>query len=731
VETQKTVIQAKPVTLSHDDQQAIITFVKDCETKGRRDRKKYIDHAKQCEDAYHCRMEPIDDPELDWMSNECLPWAYDASDSWKAHIHTTTIPKQDQIFTIAGRTQEDHPGADVMQKYLEYRFERNKFRSQLGKAYDDLKIKNHCCLKVYWKEDYTVEYNWVDKPVTETQIYNHPEMGEMPVEVQTGTKRVRDPKEVVVFNNVWIDVIDLDNFVMFPIRGDITKTTRIHTTYRPYEDLIASTESKENNYFNLSEISLDDEDDSVDGMDKDDSQDLPKGVTKGLKIKEAWIHRVKIGDKVYRNYIATIINDKVLVRFQPFPPGAPRSSFVFMALRPDGDCFYGYGLNSKGLGILRAANKKFNGWIDEGVLTQHGAHKYYDDGVYNPNNVVRRPGAQIKLAGPESVAANLVPLVDNPAGMQDAQVELAALKVEFETVTVPKVVKGMIETGQDHTATEISQAQNNSNGKMHIDAFNINDDLLLPTLELAYQAIYDRAQWDETVQEDIRVITQPKDPATGQPMGELPILPLPEVDIKIVGYQNVIRKQEQLAGMGQAMPLLAQSPAGKYLKWDNVGEDTLRMLELDTSRLYMNEDERKNVDAGAQKQNDDAMAQQQHQQELLIQKEVMTLQLQKEKQDQDYELKKIELELKRIDIEAKYMVGNAELELAAEAQDFDNLMGVAQQSHTEQTSQHQQDMASQQQGHQQAMDQHSAQMSEQQAALAEKTALQKDKQKGE
>jgi len=664
LETQKTVIQAKPVTLSMEAQESIKTHILDCWNKGKADREPYETHWKECEDAYHCRMPKIESPELDWMSNECLPWAFDAAESWYAHIHSTTIPKNDQIFTISGRTDEDHPGAEVMQKYLEYRFERNHYAQQLGKAYDSLKTKNHACLKVYWKEETTVEYPWVDEPVM--GIAQDPITGEI-IEEQVGTKKVRKPQETTYFNNVWIDVVPIENFVMYPIRGDFNQTTRIQETHKFYEDLMAS--ANKTNYFNLNELSLDDEQQEV----KQEGKKTPKG----LNIKEAWIHRIVIDGKVYRNYVATLVNDKTLIRFQPFPPGCPKSPYVFMALRPDGDCFYGYGLNSKGLGILRAANRIFNSKLDEIYLRIHPPTKYYEDSVFNPNNVINRPGALIKVTK-EGMQDQLIPLMQDMSPLQIAYQEVAELKVEFETVTVPKVVKGMIEVGGNNTATEITQAQNNSSGKMHIDAFNINDKLIKPVLELSYQAIYDRLQFDDTIYQEIQEITQPKDEA-GNPLAELPVVPLPNMDIKVVGYQNVIRKQEQLMGIAQALPQIGQSPAGKYLNWVNVAEDTFQLMDLDRDRLLMNEEERAEVD-----ERDQQAAEEEKQ--LLIAKEQEELRLKAEKQQQDFQIKLAELEIKKMELQLKFQ----------------------QQAHTE------------------AMGQHNAQMSERTAQLSEFQAQNKE-----
>lgn len=689
MEAQNSIIQAKPVTLSSNDQEAIITFVKDAWDKGIKARKQYIDHAKECEDAYHCRMEPIESPELDWMSNICLPWAYDAADSWFAHIHSTTIPRNDQIFTISGRTEEDHPGADIMQKYLEYRFERNDYSKQLGLAYQDLARRNHAALKVYWRTDTTVEYPWVDEPI---MGQGFDEMG-MPATVQIGSKKVRKPKTRTTFDNVWVDVIDLDNFVMFPIHGALNKTTRMHQTYRYYEDLKADAAAGKNNYFNIDQITQDDErtsDAPEDRGERDETLTTDEKKPKGLRIKEAWIDRVVIDGKVYRNYVATIVNDKTLIRFQPFPPGCPDSPFVFMALRPDGNCLYGYGLNSKGLGILKKANQLFNAWMDEAELTKHGAWKYFDDGTFNPHNVVRRPGAMIKMGSFESVERNLIPLME-PNKEQQVMMDLAALKAEFESVTVPAVVKGLIQADREHTATEQNLAQNNSSGKMHIDAFNINDGIIALTLALTYQAIYDRVQEElmtdgtgPTIQE-IQAVCQPKDPQTQAPLEELPILPLPEVDIKIVGYQNVIRKQEQLQNMAAAIPQIAQTPAAAYLKWDNLAEDTFRLMDLDKDRLLLSADDRK-------KQDENMRNQQEEEKQLLIQQEVAKIDLEQQKLAQDFQIKQQELMLKA-------------QELALKAKEIECNCQAKQEQAAQQADQ---------QEHQKSMDVHSARMAEKQ-----------------
>lgn len=674
---------SREVKLSADDEQLIVNYVVDCKKKGRDARKRYQDDWTACERAYHCEPDPINDEELEWQSNKCLPWAYDSVESWYAHMHSTLIPRNDKIFTVSGKTREDDPGAEVMQDYLEFRFDRNKFPEQFGKALKQLGIKNHTCVKLFWKEDKRVSYQW--EPVTE-----------LDADGNLVEKKVRVPQEYTTFNNVWMDVVDIENFVMYPIHGDINRTTRIHTTFRFLEELKADAEAGNTPYFNINKLDLKDEKDCADDqrpVTPANTEKISKRAEKtfqGLKIDEAWIHRVKIGDKVYKNYIATIVNEKTLIRFQPNPYDQGESPFIWLALKPDGDCLYGYGLNSKGIQILQAANYLFNHNLDELKIKLHPPHLYWDDGVFNPYNVVTRPGAMVRMAGADSVQANMRPLYQTFEPNQAAMVAIEALKVEFETVTVPKVVKGLIETRTGGTtATEIAQAQNNSSGKMHVDAFHVNENLLLRIMERTYSLIHQQLFVDPSILEEIARVTQEaaetitEDPTTGEPLPpeqyitvekpiealveELPqFLPLPEVDIKVVGYQNQIRKQEQLAATSEVLGQLAQSPAAMFIKWDGVAEQACELADLDKDRILMSQDERRETQRQQEQQ-----AEQQQQMVQMIEGEKMALDRLKE--EGKLEIDRMKVALQELDIRLKYGLQARQQEQQAEQFDMQQL----------------------------------------------------------
>ena len=628
MELQKTVIQSQQIKLTDNDQNEIVKFVKQCWDSGKQDRVTYEQHWAKCEKAFLCQSEPVNHPEMKWVSTKFLPWAADAVKSFLAHIKSTTMPKDDQIFTINGRENDDDDGALVMQEYLEYRFEENRFPDQLGAALDQLAKKNHTCMKVYWREDVVISHEWQQNvdPLT-----GQPFMAKRPV-------------EKVGFNNVWIDVIDINNFVMYPIYGDFNKTTRIHESYQFYEDLIATSEAKPGVYFNLNEITLDDENKTINpGRKEENYENQNSQRHKGLNIKEAWIHRIKIKDKVYRNYVATIVNDKTLIRFAPNPYLDGRSPFVWMCTEPDNDCLYGYGLLSKGLDLLYAANEMFNDHLNAMAIYRNQPHKFWDDGIFNPSNVICRPGAMIEMTQESVTAGNVMPLIPNLAPQQQTLVDIETLKREFEAVTVPAVVKGIIETQRQNTATEISHAQNNSSGKMHIDAFEINQKILKPALELSYMLIYDRIHIDPRVAKEIQEITK-----------KLPNpLPLPDVDIKIVGYQNVIRKQEQAQNMNTFITTAMQSPWAKFLKGYKILEKGAQLLDLDASEILLDQEQREAIEAQEQAAQEAVQRQQELVQQLEIQKQTEELRLKAEKQQQDFQIKIAELELKRQELDMK------------------------------------------------------------------------------
>lgn len=644
MEQQTNIVQPQQAELTDDVQTKIVNFVLEAEKKGREARKKYQDDWSECLRLYNCEPDPVTDPQMAEFTNLVLPWAYDAVESAYSYMHSAMIPRNDKIFNFEGRTNEDHPGVEVMEQYTQQVMERARLSDQFGRALRQLLQKNHTCVKTFWKTDIHVGYEWQVGP--------------------DGVER-RLPVEDKSYNGVWFDVVDIDNFVFYPCHGDINKATRIHVTFRFLEELKTDAQSGNSPYFNIDKLTSADEE-----REKPWDEDKDKKTYQGVKLKEAWIHRLKIGDKVYNNYIATIAADKTLVRFQPNPYPGGESPFIWIPLMPDGDSNLGYGFLSRGKQILKAATLLFNMRLDEEKVKLHKPHVFWDDSVFNPYNVITRPGAMIQMSQDSVQGGNLRPLMDDLSHLALSFQEVAELKAEFESVTVPKVVKGLLEAG-NRTATEIQGASNNASGKMHTLGFYINENLLKPLIERVYLLLHTKIakEKDQDVIVDFarctqEATTQEQDPQTGQvfqvplPVEEMvaklpEVLPLPEVDVKVIGYQNSVRKEETLMALAQITPQMVDSPMGPYLKWDAMAEVIFENADLDKARLLKDAEERAAVDQQNQQMQEQQIQAQQAQLQMQMQMQAQQIELERFKEEakaandqQNTALKELELELK-------------------------------------------------------------------------------------
>lgn len=595
---------------------------------------KYKSDWEACEKQYNCIPAELEGEGLEWQSNIMLPWAYDAVESAFSHLHQTMLPRDEQVFDIGGRTQEDHDGASDMQKYLEHRLDENAFGSKFGIALKQLLIKNHTCVKKYWKRDSVTAHRWTEED----------------------GKKVRQPEEMTTFNGVYYDVVDVDNFWFFPTYGEFKDATQVHRTFKTKAEIKKIAQSGKVNYINMDKVDkLEDQKISLDSNDNSKHQ-------QGLKVDEVWFKEVTIDKETYYNYIATIVDESTIIRFQPNPSPNGETPFIWMCANPDGvNNNLGYGLLSKGRQILIAASEMVNNRLNELRIKIHGNYLYWQDETFNPFQIISQAGALIPMDKESVTEGNLRPLNPLIEQVQIAYAEVAELKAEYESVTVPKVVKGMMEAG-NRTATEIQGVTNNSSGKLHVFAHRTNSGLLKPMIEGGYEMYYDKLHEDDSVREEMARLTQKAVKIEKTESGEeisipVPIevmvaqlpkfLPLPEVDVKVVGYQNTIKKQEALANLDALTARLMQTPAAKYMQWYEMAEDAVRLGELDKNRLLVDSDKRKEIDEGEAKAA-------QTEKQLLIMKEKTELDIEKFKEEQKAKIDMKMAELKEMELLLRY-----------------------------------------------------------------------------
>lgn len=658
METQTHTDSSEEVQLTPQEQAKIVNAVTMGEKKGKDARKAADDDGNECYNAYICKQEKSEEIKMQWRSNAYLPWCRDAIDATYAYLIANMFPRNEDLFSLKGRTQEDHPGVKVMEEYISYLFRQNDFADQFKKAIKQGLTRNHTAMKGYWRDEKKVTYEWVDG--------------------EDGVKR-KQPKEITVYNNVWFDVVPLKNFHFFPISGDYNKTLRVHTTWRFKEELLEQAKAGQVPYFNMDIIAGERDDatsagsfwkpptESPDDGDKED---------KGLKVSEAYFHRLNIDGRIFNNYIATVVNDKTLIRFQPNPYGMGKCPILFTAINPLDDSLVGDGILSPGLSLQYAGNAVFNMKLDELKAKLYGSYVYWDDEVFDADNFLAVPAGLVEMSQESVTQGNLRPVNPHLEHLAIVYSEIAEIKAEFESVTVPPVVKGMLAT-QDNTATAETYAQNNASGKMHVIA-GTNNKILREAVEMTYDLIYQRMQFDPRVKEDIARVTQEAIEtitvdADGQPLPEpftrelspqelvakLPqFIPVAEIDIEVIAYQNQVRRQEELVNMERAIPQMMANPEMAALhKMYDTAEAVYESLQLDPERFLVTKEEA----AQAQEQQQAAMQQaqalveEQQRSEIEMNKQKMQLELLKEQHQAVVDEKKLEIEMLKLQMEQQRM----------------------------------------------------------------------------
>jgi hypothetical protein len=202
-------------------------------------------------------------------------------------------------------------------------------------------------------------------------------------------------------------------------------------------------------------------------------------------------------------------------------------------------------------------------------LKLNGQWKYEEDGVFNPQAFVSRPGGTVKVGNLE----NLVPLQPN-LNLNVGFAEINSLKGEYEeTSGVTKYSKGSESTGKTRTAREAILLQQAGNKKFTRIAKHLNDTALTKTVELVYLLVRQFGNPEEISR------------YTGVPIEQIDInIPLSMLDFKITGLQTSLLKQQNIENTERFVTGVARTPGGQYLRWDVLTKNYYKLLGFENSQ---------------------------------------------------------------------------------------------------------------------------------------------------
>lgn len=620
------------------EQQVILTYVKQTWDKGIKARAEWMPQWREAFRAYRAAKDVPKSPRVK-QTKLMMPWAYTAIESWTAYQYANTWPNDQKVFSVVGRNRDDHPLGELCEKLLKYQADTGEWEG-LWEQFLRLAGLAPLAVKVRWDDE----------------------------------ARCVLPEH-----------LPLKDFGFYPIKGKWCHATKIHQTYRFYEDLVGQHRQlgEASPYFNIEKITLEDEE-----RDQDQAKAaLENEKREGLCIKEAWIPRLKYQNPtdgqtvVLRDVIATTVNDKWLIRLQQNPFGQYKTPFIWFVLIPDADpedpTQLGHGLLHRALDMHKAASMLRSMHVD-GLKKLIYPQWIYNakDGTFDPNRIINTPGGFHAADKPMELLAPLDADIVSKAQVSNQEIE--ALKIEFEEATIPRMVKGQLDEGV-RTATEVAQTQQNASNVGGQQSKKISERLLKPILALALEILNSRMAVDEALRYELAKAVNEGTVMTEQ--GPVPVsddellasfpttLPTDDVDIVVQGYQNVANKMETAQALQAVIPQMIEGPMADQLNWDELPKVVFEATGLDKDRLLLPPDQVQANRQARQEQEQQAaqVAAQQQQatidaQSKIADAEVLKVQLQHEAKMAEIELKRLELELKYQQEQAKMMLDAAKPE---------------------------------------------------------------------
>jgi hypothetical protein len=536
-------------------QRKVVNIVVENFENGEKERQEKEQVWLRCFRAYNQYIDRAKYKRMPWRSKLPVGWSFEAVEAFVVEMMDLMFPDDVRFFKVGAANENDaaqQQNSDYMTRYMQYKYGDMDFITTIQLWLKQLGIIGNSALKVYWRKD-----------VREGIVTSQDEMtGEMMAERQ----------EIPVYDAPYVEVIDMKDFIVYPAaNARLDNCMLIHRIRKPLDEV------KQNPmYSNTDQLTANDQVGSSDekrtsykrevstafGIDDSACDD------KVIELLEAWGDFVIEGVR-YRNYVATVANGRVLLRFQPNPYELGLKPFVFTTLRPVPNQNYGLGIIEPALSLHSMGASITNMMLDNMKQALNGQWKYEPDGIFLPAEFMSKPGALHAVAD----VNNLVPLENNanfPVGFQ----ELNTIKGEFEQATsVTQYSKGSESVSKNRTAREaMAIAGANSKQFVHM-AKHLNRTGMEKVVKLTYLLL---KQFEDPRKILDYVGWQPK-PET--PM--MPQVPMDQMRVHITGLDAAIQQETAAENIQTAMTGIARTPAMNSANWPELTMRLLKSLNIE------------------------------------------------------------------------------------------------------------------------------------------------------
>lgn len=448
-------------------------------TKWDQDRETQIDMARKIMAETYLNQTPRKFPKgLEWKSDVKLNALYNIKRAKKSVIWREMWSNTAQMFDVRGTNEQTEKMAKEQKAAIVDALEKMEVGKQYDQAIDDLYDIGEMIFKTDWEQR---------KKIVKRQKKNIGFILQNIVKNMTGAGYVQaefKDVEIPYYENARVETISPLMFVFDHTKYKLKNKSSWDSIIKIYKRFDTLENIKSNGVYKLTQEQLNDLTLSAESTEENkELVDLRDESEFGGQYSILYAHGdFKIGDKIYKNYIAEVVDNRFLVRFEENPMYI--NPFILCALEYDP-------LTKRGISPLKSAygmckkqedlaNVGFDVqelsanppcWIDEDLLDENNTDK---DG-----NIPLAPGKYTEV--PHSFSGQFPqPFQFSASGISDL---LGLLDQKIADISsVSSVMYGNIENSK-RTATELSLADKGSSSQAGKELDTINQDLTIPMIK--------------------------------------------------------------------------------------------------------------------------------------------------------------------------------------------------------------------------------------------------------
>jgi hypothetical protein len=448
-------------SLDEQDEKDIIRYVTQKFTDFKEARRTKEKKWNECIRAFLSKHDSVAESGQKWHSNIYVPLSYEAATNIYSMLKSTIFPTDSAFFSVDCYTPGVKVQGDIIKSLLLNQLDEINFITRFGAFLKQLVIIGNSAAAVYWKKTSRIEKE--NQNTSSDRTHKSPPGYDV---------------ERLIYDGPVFETINMYDIVFDPSIPRWQEGLVIHRNYRTLEEIRNNKTYK--NTDNLQACFTNQEDTYKIDASKAFETGYSNDNKKMIKLYSAY-GDFRLNGRIYYNYIAVVANEKFLIRFEPNP--YHEKPFIFSTYESVPNEVYGIGALEPALGIQYQVNSFTNQKADVMSLILNGMWAYVEDGIFDPEEMIAKPGALI----PVRDVKNLKPLHPDSSVALSFE-EIAQLKAEFQQITgASKYFTGVADLDIRKTATEVQALQQAGFTRFSEVIQNIEETALKRTILLIYQ----------------------------------------------------------------------------------------------------------------------------------------------------------------------------------------------------------------------------------------------------